>query len=48
LAKVLKDVIYLSDAKNHASIIEGIRNSKADKVVWNHNDMVDLENKLKE
>lgn len=43
----MKNVIYLSDEKNHASIIEGIRNSKADKVVWKHNDIEDLENKLK-
>ncbi|EGR32061.1 hypothetical protein IMG5_097270 [Ichthyophthirius multifiliis] len=47
ITKVLKDVVYLSDEKNHASIIEGIKNSRADKIVWEHNNIEDLEKKLK-
>ena len=47
LSKVLEDVVYISDEKNHASLIEGIRNSRCDKLIFRHNDMADLENKLK-
>jgi glycine C-acetyltransferase len=38
----------LTDQLNHASIIDGIRLSKAKRFVFNHMDMKDLENKLKE
>ncbi len=38
----------ISDALNHASIIDGIRLCKAQRYRYEHNDMQDLENKLKE
>ncbi len=41
-----QDVIF-SDEYNHASIIDGIRLSKAKRVIYKHNDMNDLEDKLK-
>ena len=38
----------ISDALNHASIIDGVRLCKAQRFRYEHNDMADLEQKLKE
>ena len=47
LKQIIPDIVYVSDSMNHASIIQGIRHSGADKVIFKHNDMEDLEDKLK-
>ncbi len=47
LAKLLPNCAIFSDQDNHASIIEGIRRSGADKYIYRHLDMIDLEEKLK-
>ena len=43
LAKIVPNIVYISDSNNHNSIIMGIIHSKAPKLVWQHNDIEQLE-----
>jgi glycine C-acetyltransferase len=43
-----KECAILTDALNHASVIDGIRLTKARRFIYKHADMADLESKLKE
>ncbi len=44
----LPNAVILSDALNHASMIEGIRHARCAKRVWRHNDPEDLDRQLTE
>jgi 5-aminolevulinate synthase len=46
LGNVLPNCIIFSDALNHASMIEGMRHSKAQRMIWRHNDLGHLEELL--
>ncbi len=43
IPKVLSDITFISDSDNHSSIIQGIKNSRAKKVIWKHNNLKHLE-----
>ena len=46
LAKIIPNIEFVSDSKNHASLIEGMRHSRAPKHIFRHNDLADLKEKL--
>ena len=47
LVKLVPGAVVLSDEKNHASMIEGIRHGGCEKHIFRHNDVADLEEKLR-
>lgn len=46
LVDLIPGLVIFSDAKNHASMIAGIRHGRGKKEIWRHNDVSDLEAKL--
>jgi len=47
IAKLLPNCLILSDALNHNSMIEGVRQAGCEKQIWRHNDVGHLEELLK-
>ena len=47
IAKLLPNCLLLSDALNHNSMIEGVRQAGCEKQIWRHNDIAHLEELLK-
>ena len=47
IAKIIPDITFISDSNNHSSLIQGIRHSRADKIIWEHNNLNELQHILK-
>ncbi len=48
IAKIIPDIVMFSDESNHASMIHGIKDGRAEKVVFQHSDMQHLEELLQQ
>lgn len=47
LSRIISNICFISDSKNHASLIIGMNHSRAPKIVWEHNNIEQLEEALK-
>lgn len=47
LSRIIPNICFISDTKNHASLIIGMKHSRAPKRLFEHNNMNDLETQLK-
>ena len=47
MSKIMPGLVIFSDEKNHASMISGIQRARCEKKIFAHNDLSDLEEKLK-
>ena len=47
IAKIIPDITFISDSNNHSSLIQGIKHSRAEKIIWEHNNLDELEDILK-
>lgn len=43
LSRIIKNICFVSDSMNHASMIIGINHSRASKIIWEHNNLEQLE-----
>ena len=48
IGAMVPDIVFVSDSLNHNSMIAGIRHSRADKRIFKHNDLEDLEATLQD